>query len=145
MRRNPLPTLLCVAALLGLSTSAYAETRCTMRFDLSGWSAFYKSATGSGTIRCDNGQTLPVKLRVRGGGLSFGKSSIEDGRGEFSAVHDISDLLGGYVSGEARAGAVRSAAGQVMTKGTVSMALSGTGRGWDLGVAFGRFTIQRAR
>ena len=30
-----------------------------------------------------------------------------------------------------------------MTKGEVSLALSGTGRGWDLGVAFGRFTIKR--
>jgi hypothetical protein len=27
----------------------------------------------------------------------------------------------------------------------VSLALSGTGRGWDLGVAFGKFSIERAR
>jgi hypothetical protein len=31
----------------------------------------------------------------------------------------------------------------VMTKGEVSLALSGTGRGFDLGVAFGALTISR--
>ena len=30
-----------------------------------------------------------------------------------------------------------------MTKGEISLAISGTGRGWDLGVAFGSFTIER--
>jgi len=30
----------------------------------------------------------------------------------------------------------------VMTKGNVSLALSGTGKGWDLGVAFGAFIIE---
>jgi hypothetical protein len=29
-----------------------------------------------------------------------------------------------------------------MTKGEVSLAISGTGEGWDLGVAFGKFTIE---
>lgn len=144
MHRRPYVLLLCCAAVFSSFAQA-AETRCTMRFDLSGWSVFYKSATGAGTIRCDNGQTMAVSLRVRGGGLTFGKTTIEDGRGEFSAVSDISELLGGYVAGEAHAGAVKSATSQVMTKGPVSMALSGTGRGWDVGVSFGRFTVQRAR
>lgn len=146
MHRRTHVLLLCCAVVFGGSSFVQAaETRCTMRFDLSGWSVFYKSATGAGTIRCDNGQTMAVSLRVRGGGLTFGKTTIEDGRGEFSAVNDISELLGGYVAGEAHAGAVKSATSQVMTKGPVSMALSGTGRGWDVGVSFGRFTIQRAR
>jgi hypothetical protein len=30
-----------------------------------------------------------------------------------------------------------------MTKGEVSLGLSGTGRGWDLGVSFGKFKITR--
>jgi hypothetical protein len=30
-----------------------------------------------------------------------------------------------------------------MTKGEVSLALSGTGEGWDLGIAFGKFKISR--
>lgn len=122
---------------------AAADVSCTMSFSMKGWSAFYKTASGSGTIKCSNGQTMNVKLDAKGGGLTVGKSSIEDGHGEFSGVVDISELLGSYVSAEAHAGAVKSAKAQVMTKGEVSLALSGTGRGWDLGIAFGRLTIEQ--
>lgn len=129
---------------LGLSQpAAAASIRCTMKFTMQGWSAFYKTADGSGTIRCSNGQTLKVKLSAKGGGLTVGKSSIEDGRGKFSAVGSTDELLGTYVAAEAHAGAVKSSGAQVMTKGEVSLALSGTGRGFDLGVAFGAMTISR--
>ena len=36
---------------------------------------------------------------------------------------------------------VESSAAQVVTKGTVSLAFSGTGKGIDLGVTFGEFVI----
>ncbi len=121
-----------------------AEVDCKLRFSMSGWSVFYKRASGSGTIQCDNGQSMKVVIEARGGGLSFGKSTIENGVGEFSGVHDIGELLGAYAAAEAHAGAVRSAKAQVVTKGEVSLALSGTGRGWDVGVAFGNFVIKRA-
>ena len=135
----------CVALAMGASSGAHgAEYDCEMTFSMSGWSAFYKTSSGEGTVRCNNGQTLRVKLDAKGGGVSFGKSSIEDGRGEFSGVRDISEILGSYATAEAHAGAGKSARGQVMTKGEVSLALSGVGRGWDLGVAFGRFSIERA-
>ena len=74
---------------------------------------------------------------------AFGKSSIENGQGEFSGAHNLDELLGSYVSAEAHAGAVKSSKAAVMTKGEISLALSGTGRGWDLGVAFGKLTISR--
>jgi hypothetical protein len=118
-----------------------ANVTCKMTFSMSGWSAFYKTASGSGTIKCSNGQSMNVKLEAKGGGLTVGKSSIEDGRGQFSEVYNINELLGSYVAAEAHAGAVKSSQAQVMTKGEVSLALSGTGRGWDLGVAFGKLTI----
>lgn len=133
-------------AVLGLALSqsaAAASIRCTMKFNMQGWSAFYKTADGSGTIRCSNGQTLKVKLSAKGGGLTVGKSSIEDGRGKFSAVASTDELFGTYVAAEAHAGAVKSSGAQVMTKGEVSLALSGTGRGFDLGVALGAMTISR--
>lgn len=120
-----------------------AEADCEMRFSMKGWSAFYKTSAGTGTIRCNNGQTLAVKLRAKGGGITFGKSSIEDGRGEFSGVHGINEVLGTYVAAEAHAGASKSSKAQAMTKGEVSLALSGTGRGWDVGIAFGKFVIER--
>jgi len=70
-----------------------------------------------------------------------GKSSVENGRGEFSGVHDISEVLGTYAGAEAHAGAYKSANSQAMTKGEVSLALAGKGRGWDIGIGFGKFTI----
>ena len=123
------------------ANAAKANVTCKLTFTMSGWSAFYKTASGSGTIKCSNGQSMSVKLSAKGGGLTVGKSTIEDGHGEFSGVTGIDELLGSYVSAEAHAGAVKSAKAQVMTKGEVSLALSGTGRGWDLGIAFGKLTI----
>ena len=119
------------------------ELSCTLDFSMSGWSIFYKTASGTGTVRCNNGQSMAVRIETRGGGLSLGKSRIDNGRGTFAGVQNINEVLGGYAAGEAHAGAVRSAKAQVVTKGPVSLALAGTGDGWDLGVAFGSFIISR--
>jgi hypothetical protein len=124
--------------------AAKAKVKCTMTFSLKGWSAIYKTSSGKGVIKCSNGQSAKVALDAKGGGLTVGKSSVDDGIGEFSAVHDISELFGSYAAAEAHAGAVKSANGQVMTKGEVSLALRGKGRGWDLGVALGRLKITKA-
>lgn len=141
-----LPSALCaVLALAPAHHAAAQDIDCEMRFDLSSWSVFYKSSSGDGVITCTNGQSMAVRLEARGGGLSVGKSKLKDGRGEFSGVSDISDLLGTYASAEASAGAGAAAKGQVVTKGEVSLALSGTGKGWDLGIAFGKFTISRKK
>lgn len=138
--------LLSLALLAGAglpAASAQAgEVDCKLSFEMSGWSVFYKTASGTGVVRCDNGQSLPVKVSTKGGGLTFGKSRIENGTGEFSGVRDIREVLGSYATAEAHAGAVKSSKAQVMTKGEVSLALAGTGRGWDLGVAFGKFVIE---
>jgi hypothetical protein len=140
---------LVLAALLAGVPLLYAgharaagEISCRMHFEMHGWSAFYKTSKGSGTVTCSNGQHMTVHLRSKGGGLTFGKSSIE-GVGKFSGIFKIGEILGTYVTGGAHAGAVASASGTVMTKGNVSLALSGTGKGWDLGVDFGKFTISR--
>lgn len=142
--RFSLPALAALA-LAGTAAPVHAlgQVDCEMRFSLSGWSAFYKTASGTGTITCNNGQRMNVSIRAKGGGITFGKSSVEDGRGEFSGVHDISELLGSYAGAEAHAGASKSANSQAMTKGEVSLALAGKGRGWDIGVGFGKFTISR--
>src|SRR5579875_3737817 len=127
-----LAALLAGAPLLHAgSAQAAGEITCRMSFSLSGWSVFYKTASGSGEVTCSNGEHMHVRLESKGGGLTFGKSSIA-GEGRF---------LGSYANAQAHAGAVKSAQGVVMTKGNVSLALSGKGRGWDLGVDFGKFTI----
>ncbi len=128
---------------LGISTAQAAETKCKMHFSLRGWSAIYQTASGSATITCDNGQSANVLLDTKGGGLTAGKSRIQ-GTGTFSGVSDISELYGAYVKAEAHAGAVKSAGAQALTKGEVSLALAGTGKGFDLGISFGRFTIKPA-
>ena len=135
-----------VAVVLGVLISAspvFAATKCQMKFTMKGWSAFYSTATGSGTITCDNGQTAHVKLEAKGGGLTAGKSTIRDGHGKFSDVTSISEIFGSYVHSNAGAGAVKSAEATAMTKGEVSLALAGKGAGWELGITFGKFTITR--
>jgi hypothetical protein len=115
-----------------------------MDFSLKGWSAFYKTAKGTGTIKCSNGQSLSVEIKSEGGGLTFGKSDVKNGTGTFSSASSIDDLLGSYAYAAAGAGAVKSSAARVMTKGEISLALAGTGDGWDLGVDAGKFTIEKA-
>lgn len=134
---------LCLAAW-GVAAPAHAGggIDCRLQFQLSGWSAFYKRAEGSGTIRCYNGQTMHVHIRAEGGGLTFGKTEIDDGEGRFTGVDDIHEVLGHYASAEAHAGAQVSADSQILTKGNVSLALSGKGRGWNLGIAFGAFILE---
>ena len=63
--------ILVAALLLAGAQSASAAIDCEMDFSMSGWSAFYKTASGSGTIHCNNGQSLKVKIRTKGGGITF--------------------------------------------------------------------------
>ena len=126
-----------------LAVPAYGATDCEMTFSMSGWSAFYKTARGTGTITCDNGQSAKVKVWSKGGGITFGRSRIKDGIGKFTEVEDISDLLGTYVQAEAHAGAGKSSKASAMTKGEVSLSLAGTGKGVDVGISFGKFVIER--
>jgi hypothetical protein len=116
---------------------------CKMSFSLTGWAALYKHAEGVGTVTCENGQSLPVNISVKGGGLTAGKWHVDNGSGTFTDVHSIGDVLGRYVQGGAHAGVVKSGSAQVLTKGTVSLALAGSGEGIDLGVDVGSFTISR--
>ncbi|HUD41219.1 MAG TPA: hypothetical protein VMR06_04395 [Dokdonella sp.] len=122
-----------------------ADLDCKLRFTLSGWAAVVKHAEGTGTVTCENGQSMQVKIEAKGGGLTVGKYRIDDGRGTFSDVRTINDVLGTYAEGEAQAGAVKSGSAQVLTKGTVSLALAGTGEGVGLGVSVGAFTISRVK
>ncbi len=132
-------------SLLTRGSAEAGEVYCNMHYSLRGWSAFYKTASGSGTITCSNGQKARVKIRAKGGGITFGKSEIVEGTGEFTGARDISQLFGSYAQSEVHAGAGKSGDAQAMTKGTVSLVLAGKGRGVDLGFAFGKFSIQRAK
>jgi hypothetical protein len=131
--------------LLVAAPVAAAETTtvCKMDFMLKGWSAGYKTAKGTGTISCDNGQTADVRLHATGGGLTAGRSVVRDGHGKFTPVANIGEVFGAYASAGAAAGAGQSSEAQALTKGEVSLSLAGTGTGVELGVSFGKFTISR--
>jgi hypothetical protein len=136
-------------ALLGsqqaLAQDAKPEIGCKLSFSLSGWSAIVSSAHGKGMVTCNDGSTLPVLISVKGGGLTAGRSHVDDGKGDFTHVHRIGEVLGHYAQGEAHAGIEKSGTAQVLTKGTVSLAIAGKGEGIDLGVDVGEFTLKPAK
>jgi hypothetical protein len=139
---------LAVVLLLGLAAAvAHAagpkKVDCELKYWLAGWSAFYKTAKGEGTIICNNGQSMRVALTLKGGGVTFGKTKIDDGRGKFSEVSNINDLLGGYAEVGAEAGAVKATEAKVLTNGTATLALAGKGEGWNIGISGAKFTIKR--
>jgi hypothetical protein len=137
--------LLCAGSLaVSPRASAAADLECKMKFSMKGWSAIVKKAEGHGVVTCANGESMPVHLEVVGGGLTAGKWQIDDGTGTFTDVHHIREVLGSYAQGEANAAAGKAATAQVLTKGTVSLALAGVGQGIDLGLSGARFTITRA-
>ncbi|MGV8941083.1 MAG: hypothetical protein ACOH1P_05995 [Lysobacter sp.] len=137
-----LATAVAIPAALVAPSAHAAQTSCTLSYNMSGGGVFYKHSTGDGEITCDNGQKLAIKIESKGGGLTFGKSKIEDGIGKFTPVNDIQDLIGGYATAEANAGVSDNASkAQVVTKGSISLALSGKGTGRTLGVSFGSFII----
>ena len=135
--------LMVTATCLFLSIPASAAmTSCKITYNLKGWSIFYKEYKGNGIVTCNNGQRANVSIITRGGGLTIGKSEINNGKGVFSKVKNINETYGTYVVLDGHAGATKSVEGQVMTKGEVSLAISGKGRGFDLGVTLGAFTIR---
>lgn len=137
--------LLCAGALTGFPASpaqaGKAPVKCHLTYSLSGWSAIYQHADGHGDVTCDNGESAKVSISMRGGGLTAGKFHVS-GHGDISNVYSIKDVYGSYAQAGASAGVVRSGTAQVLTKGTTSIALSGTGEGVNLGVAVDKFTIE---
>jgi hypothetical protein len=149
MKKFYLPILSVLAvSVAGSLVPVHASTggatvECKMHFKTTSWSAIYKRMVGTGLVTCANGASMRVKIFAQGVGLTAGKSRIDNGVGTFTDVHAIDDVLGSYAQGEANAGVVKSGSVQVLTKGTVSLALSGSGQGIDLGVSVGKFTISK--
>jgi hypothetical protein len=139
-----LHALAAAVAVAFLASPAHAQlASCKLDFSLSGWSLIYKQMKGEGKVSCSNGQSAAVYVSSHGGGFTIGKSDIVAGQGKFSSVKDISEVFGTYVQATASGAAVKGGQAQAMTKGEISLALSGTGRGWDVGVSLGAFTITK--
>ena len=138
-----LVAVLAGAVLAASPAQAAGNIDCRLDYEMAGWSLIYKTASGSGTVSCDNGTRIPVRIGLKGGGLTVGRSKIVDGKGRFTGAYTVDDLFGTYAAVGAHAGASRSSGATAMTKGDVSLALAGTGEGWDLGVDGAAFTIER--
>ena len=132
-----------LAAMLIAMPAAAELTSCKMTFTLSGWSLVVKQMKGQGKVTCSNGQSAQVKIESQAAGFTIGKSDILDGEGAFTEVKDISEIFGTYAKADVSGGATKGVTGQVMTKGEISLAIKGAGRGWDAGVSVGGFTITR--
>jgi len=146
MKRTLLAMLTATTCALAMAapmraSAADASLDCTLRYSLTGWSLIYKHTTGTGVVRCGNGETMQVHVSAKALGITAGKWRINDGKGSFTDVHHISDVLGSYAQASANAGVVKSGEAQVLTKGPVSLALAGNGEGVNLGVDVGEFTI----
>jgi len=132
-------------ALIGTS-AAFAEDRagleCTIRFQLSGWSAIYERVDGTGIVACSDDTAMPVVVQAPGGGFRVGKPQITNGTGRFEHVRQISDVFGTYAQGDAHAGVVRSGETGLLTNGKVSLGLAVKGEGNDLGIDMAGFTIR---
>ena len=130
----------CAVAMTAPRASA-ADLDCKLTYSLTGWSLIYKHTTGSGVVNCDNGASMRVKVAAKAIGITAGKWHIDNGKGTFTDVHNISDVLGRYAQASANAGVIKSGEAQVLSKGPVSLALAGGGEGINLGVDVGQFII----
>lgn len=127
--------------LNGLS-STKTLTSCWMKYKLSGFSLIFKQYDGVGEIFCRNGEKAQVSLSSKSIGFTIGKSEIE-GEGQFSDVKSINEIYGDFMSMESHAGFINSVDAQLLTRGEISLALRGKGRGIDIGATIGDLSIKR--
>src|SRR5687767_6281996 len=112
LRKTAGLVVLALGTMAAAAESKPALVDCQMKFSMKGWSAFYKTSKGEGTITCSNGSSAKVTIKATGGGITFGKSEIIDATGRFTGAKSIDELFGSYVQAEAHAGAGKSADAQ---------------------------------
>ena len=149
MNLKTIPMVAVLACALGSAAvtparASGADLECKLSYSLSGWSLIYKHTTGTGVVKCNDGKSMPVRVTANAVGLTAGKWHIDNGQGKFTDVHNIHDVLGAYAQASANAGLAKSGEAQVLSKGDISLALSGAGEGVNLGVDIGQFKIEAA-
>lgn len=135
--------LLVALPVLAEEEMAESKIKCEMAFSMKGWAALYRTASGSGTITCSNGEKIEVVLESRGFGLAAGEAEVSDARGVFSPVVNTEELLGTYIGRSAVAAAGKADAAGAFTKGDVSLAVYGEGEGKGLAEGGAKVTIKR--
>lgn len=139
------PVFFAAAALAASATlAAERDLSCSLTFSSKEWSALYASATGEGVVTCKDGSTMPVAIRAKGIGITAGKWKITDGKGTFTHVAKIDDVIGSYLSVSGDVGVSKAGTARALTKGNVSLVLAGKGEGFDVGIAISNFKISKA-
>ena len=129
--------LALLATLLGVSTVFAAGAPaldCTIRFELSGWSAVYERVDGTGTLSCTDGTTLPVDVYARGPRLTAGRLQVTLAKGRFEAVQRISDVFGTYTQDDVYDDPPDAVASASLTNGKVSISIGGVNTAANLGI-----------
>ena len=144
MNRFGVVLLLAVACAPVAAAAADRDLSCDLTFTAKSWSAIYERVEGAGTVTCKDGSTMPVTISAKGLGITAGKWKINDGKGRFSHIDKINDVLGDYLSVSGNIGAGKSGTAQALTKGKVSLVLTGKGDGFDIGVAINDLKIMKA-
>lgn len=132
-----------MAMAANLAAASDRDLRCTLEFTSTEWSAVYASTVGKGTVNCKDGTTMHVGIEAKGLGITAGKWKITSGKGTFTHVAKIDDVLGSYAAVSGDIGLGKAGTARVLTKGKVSLALAGKGEGFDLGVAISDFRISK--
>ncbi len=141
MIRNKILNLVA-SSFLFISFGVAAE-ECSLKYTMKGWSAFYKTYQGSGTVRCPSGKSARVKLSLKGGGFTLGASHILNGTGTIHGIHKIEDIYGRSFALGGHAGFTQSVEARWIPKGDYTITLSGKGVGYDLGWSVGSFRISK--
>jgi hypothetical protein len=124
-------------------SAAESHVDCNLRFTAGQWSPQQAAVTGAGMLTCTNGSAMPVMVGASGPGIAAGRWSITDGRGAFGRVARIEDILGSYAAIEGDIGVSAAGTVQALTKGKLSLRLSGKGQGFSAGIAIRDFSISR--
>lgn len=131
-------------ATYGVARAEDSDLRCHLSFTSKEWSVLYSSAKGEGVVFCSDGATMLVDISAKGVGLAAGRWKITDGRGVFSHVGSIDEVLGSYLAVGGEVGLARAGSARVLTKGPVSLALAAKGKGFDFGISVSRFELRRS-
>ncbi|WP_101927515.1 MULTISPECIES: hypothetical protein [Luteimonas] len=123
--------MLLGACLLAAPVFAQAAEpiSCELAFAADDWSPQRQAARGSGTVRCNDGRSLPVRISMKGvERVQVGEPRIRAGAGSFAGVTDPRDVIGGYAAQRGDSGP-----NLILRKGAVALRVTGTGAWWNQG------------
>lgn len=117
------------------------KLECRISFSSDEWSAAYARMVGQGVVSCNDGSSQPVWLWAEGVGVTAGMWKITDGKGRFHNVVRIDDVLGEYISLSGDIGISKAVTARILSKGEVTLSLTGKGEGFDVGIAINKVKI----